>query len=223
MGKLTSLKSINERIEQDAPRESVPYLKLKDGETVRVRFLQELDADSPGYNEKAGLGFLAVEHQVDGDFKNRFLCSYDDEGRCLGCERHDSDYKSGNRQKIKLYVNVLVERQGADPVVQVLSQGNGDKSITGTLLEYAGENGTITDRVFKIKRKGAGQTDTGYTLISTDPDPVRYDPTQHELIDLDAAVREVTYDEQAKLYGRSKPQESSDDADAPSGGSEEIW
>ena len=30
------------------------WVKLEDGESIKIRFLQELDPDSPSYNEKNG-------------------------------------------------------------------------------------------------------------------------------------------------------------------------
>lgn len=223
MGIVKGLKNINERVEKDnAPREKkVPYLSLKDGETVRLRFLQELDSDSPGYNEKAGLGFLAIEHQAGGNFKKRALCTID-EGKCFGCEQHQKDYKAGWRQKSKLYVNVLVTRDGQEPEVAVLSQGNGPKSVTPWLLEYAGDNGSITSQAFKLKRQGAGQTDTQYTLTPGKFDEAPYDVTQHELVNLDDAVRDIPYDEQAAYY-LSENQSSSGQADASTTSTEIDW
>jgi hypothetical protein len=225
MGIVRGLKNINQRVEQEnAPREGGPkvnWLKLKDGETVRLRFLQELDEESPGYNEKAGVGFLAVEHQAGQNFKRRGVCSYDDEGRCFGCEQHAKDFKAGWRPKSRLYINVLVLRDGADPEVSVLAQGNGPKSVTTWLLEYAGDVGSITDRTFKMKRTGSGQTDTSYTLTPGKEDDVQYDVTQHELFDLDNVVREVPYDDQEKFYLGGEQQQQA----APSGdsGSDVEW
>jgi len=204
MSIVKGLSNINKRVEQDnAPRESGPkinWLKLKDGETVGLRFLQELDESSPNYNEKAGLGFLAIEHQAGGNFLRRALCTMDEEGRCFGCEQHNRDFKAGWRQKSRLYVNVLVLREGAEPEVAVLAQGNGPKSVTGWLLEYAGDAGTITGQRFKYKRTGSGQKDTSYTLTPGKFDDTVYDVTQHELFDLDTAVRDIPYEQQEAYY-----------------------
>lgn len=210
MGVVRGLSNINRRVEQDnAPRESGPkvnYLKLADGETVRLWFLQELDAGSPGYNEDAGLGFLAIEHQSPRNFKIRGLCSMDDEGRCRGCEKHQQDFKAGWRQKSRLYINVLVQRldkagnEVGEPEVAVLAQGNGAKSVTPGLIEFAGENGTITANAFKMKRTGSGQTDTSYVLTPGKALDERLNPADYDLFDLDLVVREVPYDEQDAFY-----------------------
>ncbi len=203
MGLVYGLKKINSVLENNGggQSKSVPYLKLNDGETVKVRFLQELDPDSPNYNDKAGLGALAVEHQKPGDFKVRAGCSYEDEGRCWACEQHRKDFKAGWRPKTKLYINVLVTRQDGTQEVKVLSQGNGPKSITPWLLEYAGYVGSITDREFKMKRQGSGQTDTAYTLTPLKEDATQYDVSKHELVNLEEAVRTVPYDKQEEFFG----------------------
>lgn len=200
MGVIKGLKQINQRVSEDNQQGSgVRFVKLKDGENVRIRFLQELDPDSPAYNDAAGVGFLAIEHANPKDYKRRALCSAD-EGECWACDRHNENYKAGWRQKARLYVNVLVMREGQDAEVAVLSQGNGPKSITPWLLDYAGEQGSITSQVFKIKRTGGGQTDTSYTLTPGKFDSEKYDVTQHELFDLDNVVKEVPYEEQEKFY-----------------------
>lgn len=202
MGIVTGLKNIQSTIDKNegGGGSGVKYLKLADNETVKVRFLQELDPESAHFNETAGLGFLAVEHQKPKEFRTRALCTAD-EGACWACQQHQKDFKAGWRPKVKLYVNVLVERANGDKEVLVLSQGNGPKSVTPWLLEFAGEIGSITNRVFRMKRTGSGQTDTAYTLTPMDPDPAPYDVTQHELFDLKKAVKDVPFEEQENYYG----------------------
>lgn len=210
MSIIKGLKSINKYYEKEDQKFSggtkddnyvpVPYLKVKDGQTVPLRFLQELDEDSPSYNEKAGVGFVAVEHQAAGNFKRRALCSTDEnDAPCFGCEQHPKDYKAGWGQKAKLYINVLADI-GEGPKVYVLSQGNGPKSVTPWLLEYAGDSGSITSQTFKLKRKGSGQKDTEYTLVPGKFDEEKYDSSQHELVDLNNCVRDIPYEEQEKFY-----------------------
>lgn len=196
----------------------VNYLKLSDGETIKMRFLQELDEDSPGFNKDAGQGFIAVEHQAGANFKIRGLCSKEDEhDPCYGCEQNNIDYKAGWKQKSKLYINVLAVRANGDEEVAVLSQGNGPKSVTPWLLEYAADNGSITGQWFKMKRKGSGQTDTAYTLTPGPFDKTPYDVTQHELINLDACVRDVPYEDQPAFYagGQSQAPVQDESSDEP--------
>lgn len=202
MGLVKGLANINKQLDSQggsSDRVKAKFFKLKDGESAKVRFLQELDADSPFYNAEAGQGFLAVEHQAPDNFQRRALCTAEDEGRCYGCEQYSAGVK-GYRQKSKLYVNALVTLPSGEKEVQVLSQGNGPKSVTPALIEAAGEFGSITNREFKIKRTGAGQTDTSYTLTPLDKDDEQYNPLQHEMYDLEKVVYEKPYSEQAAYY-----------------------
>lgn len=205
MGLVRGLSAINKSLEdsgggQQGDRVKAKFLKLADNETVKVRFLQELDPDSPNYNEQVGGGFVAVEHQHPNDFKKRFVCTMDEEGRCFGCEQYAAGQR-GFKQKLKLYINALVMKADGSSEVVVVSQGNGPKSLTPQLLEAAGEYGSITNRVFKLKRKGSGQTDTSYTLTPLDKDDFEYDVTQHELFDLEKVVYMVPFESQEKYLG----------------------
>lgn len=188
----------------NSDRVKAKFVKVEDGKTIKLRFLQELDPDNPNYNDEAGTGFLAVEHVSPSDFKKRAVCTIDDEGRCYGCEKHQEDFKAGWRQKMKLYINVLVYGTDADgnptEEVQVLSQGNGPKSVTPWLLEYAAED-SLTDKTFRLTRKGKGQTDTSYTMMPGKVDDSKYDVSQHELYDLEKVVMQVPYDQQAEFFG----------------------
>lgn len=201
MGVIKGLAAISKKLEDMNQRggEGVKYLKLSDGDKVRIRFLQELDEDSPHYNAEAGLGFLGLEHSNPANFKLRAVCSAD-EGSCWACEKHQQNYKAKWGPKAKLYINVLVTDKDGNEEVRVLSQGNGPKSVTGFLVEFATDAGSITNKVFTLKRTGAGQTDTSYVLIPGPEDKETYDVTQHELQDLDKAVKRVPYEEQEAFY-----------------------
>lgn len=183
----------------DAPK--TKWFNIKDKQAFKVAFLQELDPDSENYSQKNGLGFIAVEHQNPANFKIKGLCT-DDEGACLGCEKHNENWKAGWKQKLKLYINVLVDNGVDEPFVAVLSQGNGPKSVTPALIELAGEYGTVTDKWYKIKRTGQGQTDTSYLLTPLSSHGL--DVEAYELFDLDSVVRHIPYDEQDKFYFRDE-------------------
>lgn len=205
MGIVKGLAGINKQLDQgggNSDRVKAKFFKLADNQSAKVRFLQELDMDSPHYNEQAGLGFLAIEHQSPADFRRRALCTMDDEGQCYGCAQYRAGEK-GFRQKSKLYINALVTLPDGTKEVQVLSQGNGPKSVTPALIEAAGDYGSITNREFKLKRTGAGQTDTSYTMIPQDKDDAVYDVTQHELFDLEKVVFQVPFSEQEEYYNGS--------------------
>ena len=110
MGLVKGLKAMNQTIDRpnsssDGPRGR--WLKLNDGQSVKIKFLQELDPDSPNYNEKAGLAFIAVEHTNPADYRRKALCSIEDQGRCFGCEQHRRDPKAGWKGRCRLYCNIL--------------------------------------------------------------------------------------------------------------------
>lgn len=235
MGVITGLKAIQEynaeqerrHAEANAPK-SV-WFSLKDGESAKVRFLQELDQESTGYSEKNGVGFIAVEHSSPADFRRKALCTAN-EGACYGCEQNrlsyqnDTEEKGKWKQKSRMYINVLVDKAGEEPFVAILSQGNSAKAVTPTVIEYATESGTITNRWWKITRKGAGLSDTSYTIMAYDPkDDVNAE--EYELFDLKSVVREVAYEDQEAHYGarREVAPERPLAAAAPAANSNEEW
>lgn len=217
MGIVKGLKAINDHVAaeeakfsgggSDAPK--TVWFKLDDKQAVKVLFLQELDPDSENFSVKNDLGFLATEHVSPADFKIKAVCS-SDEGGCYGCEQHQRDYKAGWKQRTRLYINVLVDNGRDAPFVAVLSQGNGPKSITPALLEYAGLTGSITDKWYRIKRDGKGVSDTSYLLMPLGGH--QEDVESFELFDLEKVVRQVPYAEQADFYNRTASNDKVQDA-----------
>jgi hypothetical protein len=219
MGIVTGLKNLNDVIDKPGHDSSegskAKWVKLEDGESVKVRFLQELDPDSPTYDAKNGLGFIAIEHTNPADYRRKALCSIDDQGKCFGCEEHRKDYKAGWKGKPRLYINVLVDNGKEDPFVAVLSQGISGKTITPTLNEYAKEMGSITNLMWRIKRTGL-KTDTSYTIIPLQKDETPFDSSTVELYDLmTTAVRDLPYTEQEAFFsGELNKQEGSSATDS---------
>lgn len=204
MGIVKGLKDLNKVM--DKPQASSGdgtkgrWVKLEDGESVKIRFLQELDPDSPNYSEALGLGFIAVEHTNPKDYRRKALCSMDDQGKCFGCEQHRKDYKAGWKGRSRLYINVLVDDGKEDPYVAILSQGSSGKTVTPTLIEYAGEMGSITNLMWRIKRSGT-KTDTSYTIIPLAKDETAFDASGLELYKLEeSAVRDMPYTEQEAFF-----------------------
>jgi hypothetical protein len=204
MGLVKGLKDLNKVM--DKPQASsgdgskARWVKLDDAESVKIRFLQELDPDSPHYNEKNGLGFIAVEHTNPKDYKRKALCTVDDQGKCWGCEQHRKDYKAGWKGRSRLYINVLVDDGKEEPYVAILSQGSSGKTITPTLIEYAGEMGSISNLMWRIKRTGT-KTDTSYTSIPLAKDEAPFDSSGLELYELEkVAVRDLPYTEQEAFF-----------------------
>lgn len=204
MGIVKGLKELNKVM--DRPQSSggegtkARWVKLEDGESVKIRFLQELDPDSPSYDVKNGLGFIAVEHTNPKDYRRKGLCSMEDQGKCFGCEQHRKDYKAGWKGRTRLYINVLVYDGKEDPYVGILSQGSSGKTITPTLIEYAGEMGSISNLMWRIKRTGT-KTDTSYTIIPLAKDETPFDYSPIEMYTLEeTAVRDMPYTEQEAFF-----------------------
>ena len=204
MGLAKGLKELNKAIDKPSYSEGdgtkARWLKLEDGESIKIRFLQELDPDSPHYSAKNGLGFIANEHTNPKDYRRKALCSMDDQGKCFGCEQHRKDYKAGWKARARLYVNVLVDDGKEEPYVAILSQGASGKAITPTVIEYAGEMGSISNLMWRIKRSGT-KTDTSYTIIPLQKDEAAFDASSLELYELEkVAVRDMPYTEQESFF-----------------------
>ena len=177
----------------------VRWLKLEDGQSAKVRFVNELDEDSPNYDSKRDLAIVVSEHTNPKDYKRKAVCTMDSEGRCFGCEMARKEPKSGWRARFRFYTNLLVDDGLEAPYVAVWSQGVGKQSAFNTLREYALETGSISNRTWRMKRQGSG-TDTTYILLPGDPDTDKYDWAGVEPFNLEKVVREVTYVEQESFY-----------------------
>jgi nitric oxide synthase oxygenase domain/subunit len=124
----------------------------------------------------------------------------EDQGKCWGCEQHRKDFKAGWKGRSRLYINVLVDDGKEDPYVAILSQGSSGKTVTPTLIEYAGEMGSITNLMWRIKRSGT-KTDTSYTIIPLAKDEAAFDYSSLELYALEtSAVRDLPYTEQEGFF-----------------------
>jgi len=220
MGIVKGLKDLNKALDKpQSSGEGGPkgrWLKIEDGESLKIRFLQELDPDSPHYDVKYGLGFIAVEHTNPKDYRRKALCTIDDQGKCWGCEQHKKDYKAGWKGRQRLYINVLVDDGKEDPYVAILSQGHSGKTITPTLIEYANEMGSISNLMWRVKRTGS-KTDTSYTAIPLAKDEGAFDKSALELFDLETvAVRDLPYAEQESFYLNNESEKSEDSSTSSS-------
>lgn len=176
------------------------WLKLDDGQKVKIRFLNELSADSKNYNEKLGQAVVVAEHTNPKDYRRKALCTMDDEGRCYGCEQNRKDPKAGWKAKLRFYTNVLVYDQDEN-YVAIWSQGVGPKSTTtNTISDYDDETGSISNLVWSLRRNGTG-TSTNYVLIPGAQDETPFDFSGLEPFDLmKVATRHVTYTDQEGFY-----------------------
>lgn len=181
----------------DGPR--IKWLKLEDNQSVSIRFVNEVDADSPNYTEDRGLAIVAEEHTNPKDYKRKAACTADSEGRCFGCEMHRKDMKAGWRARHRFYINVLVDDGMEDPYVAVWSMGVAKSATFDTIREFSSDTGSLSNMTWKLKRNGKG-TETTYILIPGKQDSEKFDWSGFEVPNLEATVRTVPYAEQESFY-----------------------
>ncbi len=195
---LSGLKTIAEKSKNSGSK--MKWLQLQDGQAVKLRFAQELDPDSPYYDESRGEPVVYAVHTNPKDWKRSAACTKDEEGRCYGCEMAQKEPKSTWYRQQKFFTNVLVDDGIEEPYVAVWSRSAGPKSIVQTILvPFFEETNGITNRVWTLKRNGTGKEST-YSLIAKDPDSEPFDWSGHELFDLSKAIREIPYAEQEAFY-----------------------
>ena len=203
MSVITGLAGIRKKMDAKPKMDDSPkarWLKIEDGQSVKVRFVNEIDPDSPHYDPKRGLAIVVAEHTNPKDYRRKAVCSLDDEGRCFGCEQYRKDPKSGWKSRLRFYINALVD-DGNEKYVAVWSQGVSSKSPTTTMLiEYAGDTQSITNLQWRLKRSGTG-TQTSYALIPLATDSEPFDWGLVDVFDLEkVAIRNVAYPDQEAFY-----------------------
>lgn len=217
---------INERQQrmEGGQRKKTDWVKLKDGDSIRVVFLQEFDEDSENYSSKNGLLALHTQHQAGTNWRNTAQCTIETEGACYACERNREEPRQGWAQKQRLYVNVLVDDGENKPYVAVLSQSTSAQSITPSLLEQATELGTITDKWFKITRRGT-EKDTSYILTPLRAHDENVEGYADDLFDLDTVVPNPSYDQQEAHYrrGEEAPAEKAEVPQTASSSADDEW
>lgn len=194
----------------DSPKPK--YLKLADGQSVKVRFLQEMDTESSNYDPSKGIGMGAIEHTgLDDKWTYRGLCTID-EGRCWPCEQFRGSKKgepnSKYVQKRNYYINALVDfGDGSEPETWILNRGL-NSSFVAQLMDEVEIEGTIMGQTYRVTRQGEG-TGTVWMLRGMPKD------TTFESVDLDAAhvfdinkevLRHIPYeiDYSRKMFGQEK-------------------
>lgn len=200
MAIVSGLKNIEALL--DKPKSSGPkvrWVKLEDGQSVKIRFVNEVDEDSKHYDPDRGLAIVVSEHTNPKDFRRKAICSMDDAGRCFACEMNARDPKAGWRPRLRFYTNVIVDDGMEDPYVAVWSMGVAKSATFNTIREYAMDAEGITNMGWKLKRSGVG-TETNYILIPGPTDSEPFDWSGFEGYNLEAAVRNVPYAEQEAFY-----------------------
>jgi hypothetical protein len=196
---LKDIGALVDKPKYESTGEKVRWVKLADGQSAKIRFIEELDTDSANYNAARGLAVVVKEHTNPKDYKRKALDTMESEGRDWAEEMHRKDPKAGWKARLRFYCNVLVDDGLEPPYVAVWSQGISKQSAFNTLREYALETGSISNLEWKIKRNGQG-TETNYTLLPTKPDSEPFNWEGVEPFNLDKVVRHVPYAEQEAFY-----------------------
>lgn len=202
MSVIKGLKNINALLDKpkyDENTAKVRWLKLADGQSVKIRFIEELDEDSASYSPDRGLALVVKEHTNPKDYKRKAVDTMDTEGRDWAEEMHRKDPKAGWRARLRFYCNVLVDDGIEAPYVAIWSMGVSKQSAFNTIREYALETGSISNLQWKLKRNGQG-TETSYTLIPSAPDTQPFDWSQVKPFPLESALNKVPYAEQEAFY-----------------------
>jgi hypothetical protein len=200
MSGISGLKNLNALMEKPKYEGTkTRWLKLADGQSATIRFVEELDADSSNFADARGLAVVFAEHTNPKDYKRKAACTMETEGRCFGCEMARKEPKAGWRSRNRFYCNVLVDDGLESPYVAVWSQGISKQSAVPMLMEFYGDTNGISNLEWKIKRNGQG-TETSYTLIPKGPDTEPFDWSQYEFFNLEQVLREVPYAEQEAFY-----------------------
>lgn len=193
---------------EDRPK--AKYVSLKDGESVKLTFLQEIDEGSPAYSSKNGLALFSLQHSNPDNWRKSAACTAAD-GECYGCQK-------GWKQKVVFYVNVLVEDGENEPYVAIFNKGLGKGSVAQGLLNMAADgdyNNSITDKVFKFSRIGDKKDNTQYTL-SPLPKASDKNVESYELFNLKDYIFTVKPEKQEAYYYDGLAAESAPAASAPS-------
>jgi len=202
MAIVKGLKNINALVDKpkyEGTGTKVRWLKLADGQSVKIRFIEELDEDSANYNVDRGLALVVSEHTNPKDYKRKAVDTMDTEGRDWAEEMHRKDPKAGWRARLRFYCNVLVDDGIEAPYVAIWSMGVSKQSAFNTIREYALETGSISNLTWKVKRNGQG-TETSYTLIPGGPDKEPFDWSTVEPFPLEKALNKIPYAEQEAFY-----------------------
>lgn len=199
-GILKGSAAIKDAIEK-GPKGQSRFLKLTDGESVTIRFLQELDETGKNYDEGRGQAIAFYEHMDPDDFSTAFKCTADSEGMCAGCERVPTNKKW--RAKGRMLANVVVRGADKNDEVKIFSTGLSQKGLAPQLIDFSNDYGSLCDRDYKMTRRGE-KLNTTYTLLPRDVSAFTKSDKEHELIDLNELVRSLTYAEQKELLSGEK-------------------
>jgi hypothetical protein len=214
MAVFKTLKDLQTKTSKPAPsaegeRVNRFYVKMS-REAYKIRFRQELTEDASGFDSEAGTAELVLVHTNPNDFRKSARCTGEDENygyTCWACKQVlNNEYENAKQWKARphLLINVAVlneETKEWEP--RVLDQKFTPAHIVDSLVEFAGEYETITDRDYKISRKGEKQT-TEYNLVPLSVKAADKKIADLPMHDLSKVYRSLSPSEQEAFYVASE-------------------
>ncbi len=209
MGVLTGLAAFQQA--EDEQGSKVKWLKLADGQSVKIHFLDDLDGSSSECDHGAGIAVVIPEHKAPSNYMTKMQCTRPD--ACWACDKAIANKKQGWGRTNRFYINVLVDDGTQEPYVAVWSQGTARSAAFDQLKEDFIDNGQIANRWYRLKRTGSTVNDTKYLLRALEADSEPFNYGDYERYDLAGLVKEVPYADQA-AYLAAPPEEVAEASDS---------
>lgn len=197
----TSLKTLKDLEKAVAPTggKNGPkrFFTVQAGQSFRIRFRQELTEDSKNYTETIGTGITVpvVTSPVNWKWRVASTSSLEEFNyRCWASEQAVVD--KAWRPKPHLLINIAVETEPGVWEPRVMDTTFNQRHIGLTLIEYAKEFGTVTDRYYKYSRTGSTAADTNYSLIPLDASPEPKSISDLLMHQLDNVYMKLPYEKQ---------------------------
>jgi hypothetical protein len=190
----TSLKTLKDLEKAVIPTQGTAkgvkkYFTLQSGDSFKIRFRQELTEDAKYFDEEIGTGISVpvVTSPINWKWRVASTAAFEKYNyRCWASEQSVSD--KAWRPKPHLLINIAVEVEPGVWEPRILDTTFNQRHVGLTLIEYAKEFGTITDREYKYSRTGSSASDTNYSLI-----PLSVSEAPKKIVDLPMHDLESVY------------------------------
>jgi hypothetical protein len=173
------------------------FFTLQAGDSFKIRFRQELTEDAKYYDESIGtaINVPVVTSPINWKWRVASTASLEKFNyRCWASEQSAAD--KAWRPKPHLLVNVAVETSVGVWEPRILDTTFNQRHVGLTLIEYAKEFGSITDRYYKYSRTGSSASDTNYSLIPLDVAPMPDSINGLPMHDLTSVYMTLPYEKQ---------------------------
>lgn len=204
---LGELQTATKRKEKSKDNLTPRYFSLKDGESFRIRFRQELAEDGSLFSDEVGTAEIVPVHTNPSDFRKSGVCTANDPEygyKCWACEQiagTEEGYKWKPKPHLVVNVAVLMTDESGKQTWEprILDQKFSAQHIGSDVVEFASMNGSIMDRDYMFKRTGSG-TDTQYKLLPLDAGDPDSSIADLEMHDVTSIYHAVPYAEQPGRY-----------------------